>query len=259
MAPQWNSRWNYCELKHHRSHVGEFISVNNWDAIAFPTSLLPPKFILLVKHPRLSWIINSDVCHCGIFETNFKHVVMLNSDCRCYNWEYTLNYFSCCFIMTVQEASIYLNKRSGFLHLSIGHKYLAGISVGLEGCRASSFRGPSGLLCWFCSLGVCNGLLIGNVCSHAEIYCCGLLSTRKSDCTGLPPSMLNNSATPQSRGQYRIRMKGNMSLICWYNKGHFRFLTNAYSPVQQGKQYSYFSSWKCTCFMSQARVSHWDW
>ena len=25
-----------------------------------------------------------------------------------------------------------------------------------------------------------------------------------------------------------------MSLICWYNKGHFRFLTNAYSPVQQG-------------------------
>lgn len=94
------------------------------------------------------------------------------------------------------------------------------------------------------------------VCSHAEIYCCGLLSTRKSDCTGLPPSMLNNSATPQSRGQYRIRMKGNMSLICWYNKGHFRFLTNAYSPVQQGKQYSYFSSQKCTCFMSQARVSH---
>ncbi|KAJ7411739.1 PiggyBac transposable element-derived protein 5 [Willisornis vidua] len=67
-----------------------------------------------------------------------------------------------------------------------------------------------------------------------EIYCCGLLSTRKSDCTGLPPSMLNNSETPQFRGQYRIRMKGNMSLICWYNKGHFRFLTNAYSPVQQG-------------------------
>ncbi|XP_053919168.1 piggyBac transposable element-derived protein 5 isoform X2 [Cuculus canorus] len=66
------------------------------------------------------------------------------------------------------------------------------------------------------------------------IYCCGLLSTRKSDCTGLPPSMLNNPETPQSRGQYRIRMKGNMSLICWYNKGHFRFLTNAYSPVQQG-------------------------
>lgn len=86
-------------------------------------------------------------------------------------------------------------------------------------------------------------------CSHAEIYCCGLLSTRKSDCTGLPPSMLNNPETPQSRGQYRIRMKGNMSLICWYNKGHFRFLTNAYSPVQQGKQHSYCSSRKCTCFM----------
>ncbi|XP_075268194.1 piggyBac transposable element-derived protein 5 [Opisthocomus hoazin] len=67
-----------------------------------------------------------------------------------------------------------------------------------------------------------------------EIYCCGLLSARKSDCTGLPPSMLVNPETPQSRGQYRIRMKGNMSLICWYNKGHFRFLTNAYSPVQQG-------------------------
>ncbi|XP_061480458.1 piggyBac transposable element-derived protein 5 [Rhineura floridana] len=67
-----------------------------------------------------------------------------------------------------------------------------------------------------------------------EIYCCGLLSARKSDCTGLPPSMLNNPDAPQSRGQYRIKMKGNMSLICWYNKGYFRFLTNAYSPVQQG-------------------------
>ncbi|XP_075388089.1 piggyBac transposable element-derived protein 5 [Tenrec ecaudatus] len=67
-----------------------------------------------------------------------------------------------------------------------------------------------------------------------EIYCCGLLSSRKSDCTGLPMSMLANPATPQTRGQYRIKMKGNMSLICWYNKGHFRFLTNAYSPVQQG-------------------------
>nr|XP_028579832.1 piggyBac transposable element-derived protein 5 [Podarcis muralis] len=67
-----------------------------------------------------------------------------------------------------------------------------------------------------------------------EIYCCGLLSARKSDCTGLPPSMLNNPDAPQSRGQYRIKMKGNMSLICWYNKGYFRFLTNAYSPIQQG-------------------------
>uniref|UniRef100_A0A8D0L278 PiggyBac transposable element derived 5 n=1 Tax=Sphenodon punctatus TaxID=8508 RepID=A0A8D0L278_SPHPU len=67
-----------------------------------------------------------------------------------------------------------------------------------------------------------------------EIYCCGLLSARKSDCTGLPPSMLNNPDAPQTRGQYRIKMKGNMSLICWYNKGHFRFLTNAYSSAQQG-------------------------
>ncbi|XP_043932019.1 piggyBac transposable element-derived protein 5 [Protopterus annectens] len=66
------------------------------------------------------------------------------------------------------------------------------------------------------------------------IYFCGLLSTRKSDCTGLPPSMLNNSDCPPSRGQYRIKMKGSMSLICWYNKGHFRFLTNAYSPTQTG-------------------------
>lgn len=68
----------------------------------------------------------------------------------------------------------------------------------------------------------------------AEIYCCGLLSSRKSDCTGLPLSMLTNPATPPARGQHRIKMKGNMSLICWYNKGHFRFLTNAYSPLQQG-------------------------
>lgn len=69
-----------------------------------------------------------------------------------------------------------------------------------------------------------------------EIYCCGLLSSRKSDCTGLPPSMLTNPATPPARGQHQIKMKGNMSLICWYNKGHFRFLTNAYSPVQQGER-----------------------
>ena len=47
--------------------------------------------------------------------------------------------------------------------------------------------------------------------------------------------MWTNPATPLSRGQYQIRTKGNMSLICWYNKGHFRFLTNAYSPVQQGE------------------------
>lgn len=46
--------------------------------------------------------------------------------------------------------------------------------------------------------------------------------------------MLASPATPPARGQHRIRTKGNMSLICWYNKGHFRFLTNAYSPVQQG-------------------------
>ncbi|KAM9316705.1 piggyBac transposable element-derived protein 5 [Gastrophryne carolinensis] len=66
------------------------------------------------------------------------------------------------------------------------------------------------------------------------IYCCGLLSSRKSDCTGLPQSMMNNPKVPKSRGHYEIRMKGNTSLICWYNKGHFRFLTNAYSPIQKG-------------------------
>ncbi|XP_069091112.1 piggyBac transposable element-derived protein 5 [Pleurodeles waltl] len=66
------------------------------------------------------------------------------------------------------------------------------------------------------------------------IYCCGLLSSRKSDCTGLPLSMLNNPDVPQSRGQYAIKMKGDMSLICWYNKGHFRFLTNAFSPTKKG-------------------------
>ncbi|XP_075718759.1 piggyBac transposable element-derived protein 5 [Rhinoderma darwinii] len=67
-----------------------------------------------------------------------------------------------------------------------------------------------------------------------DIYCCGLLSSRKSDCTGLPLSMMSNTEVPQSRGQYRIRMKGMMSIICWYNKGYFRFLSNAYSPIQQG-------------------------
>ncbi|XP_041108744.1 piggyBac transposable element-derived protein 5 isoform X2 [Polyodon spathula] len=67
-----------------------------------------------------------------------------------------------------------------------------------------------------------------------DIYCCGLLSSRKSDCTGLPQSMLTNPDAPQRRGQYTTKMKGNMSLICWHNKGHFRFLTNAYSPSKQG-------------------------
>ncbi|XP_076831424.1 piggyBac transposable element-derived protein 5 [Brachyhypopomus gauderio] len=67
-----------------------------------------------------------------------------------------------------------------------------------------------------------------------NIYCCGLLSTRKSDCTGLPQSMLRNPEGPQQRGQSRIQMKGSTSLISWYNKGNFRFLTNAYSPTKQG-------------------------
>ncbi|XP_028845958.1 piggyBac transposable element-derived protein 5 [Denticeps clupeoides] len=66
------------------------------------------------------------------------------------------------------------------------------------------------------------------------IYSCGLLSTRKSDCTGLPQSMLVNSDTPQPRGQSHVMMRGNMSLISWYNKGNFRFLTNAYTPTKQG-------------------------
>uniref|UniRef100_A0A8C1T844 PiggyBac transposable element derived 5 n=1 Tax=Cyprinus carpio TaxID=7962 RepID=A0A8C1T844_CYPCA len=66
------------------------------------------------------------------------------------------------------------------------------------------------------------------------IYCCGLLSTRKSDCTGLPQSMLINTEAPQQRGQSNIRMRGNMSIINWYNKGNFRFLTNAYSPTKEG-------------------------
>lgn len=68
-----------------------------------------------------------------------------------------------------------------------------------------------------------------------DIYCCGLLSTRKSDCTGLPQSMLVCGSTPAQRGQSRVMMKGSMSLISWYNKGHFRFLTNSYSPTKQGK------------------------
>ncbi|XP_073407944.1 piggyBac transposable element-derived protein 5 isoform X2 [Dendrobates tinctorius] len=67
-----------------------------------------------------------------------------------------------------------------------------------------------------------------------DIYCCGLLSAHKSDCTGLPLSMMSNTEVPLSRGQDRIKMKGKMSFICWYNRGHFRFLSNAYSPIQQG-------------------------
>ncbi|XP_037128266.1 piggyBac transposable element-derived protein 5 [Syngnathus acus] len=70
--------------------------------------------------------------------------------------------------------------------------------------------------------------------SKQDIYCCGLLSTRKSDCTGLPQSMLVCGSTPAQRGHWRVMMQGSMSLISWYNKGHFRFLTNAYSPTKQG-------------------------
>ncbi|KAM6956110.1 piggyBac transposable element-derived protein 5 [Aplochiton taeniatus] len=70
--------------------------------------------------------------------------------------------------------------------------------------------------------------------SKQDIYCCGLLSTRKSDCTGLPQCMLVCGATPAQRGQSSVMMRGSMSLISWYNKGHFRFLTNAYAPNQQG-------------------------
>lgn len=78
-------------------------------------------------------------------------------------------------------------------------------------------------------------------CQHvsilsSDIYCCGLLSTRKSDCTGLPQSMLVCGSTPAQRGQSRVMMKGNMSLISWYNKGHFRFLTNSYPPTKQGNR-----------------------
>lgn len=71
-----------------------------------------------------------------------------------------------------------------------------------------------------------------------DIYCCGLLSTRKSDCTGLPQSMLVCGSTPAQRGQWRVMMKGSLSLISWYNKGHFRFLTNSYSPTKQGESHS---------------------
>lgn len=46
--------------------------------------------------------------------------------------------------------------------------------------------------------------------------------------------MLVCGSTPAQRGQWRITMKGSVSLISWYNKGHFRFLTNAYSPSKQG-------------------------
>ncbi|CAG10091.1 unnamed protein product, partial [Tetraodon nigroviridis] len=70
--------------------------------------------------------------------------------------------------------------------------------------------------------------------SKQGIFCCGLLSTRKSDCTGLPQSMLVCGSAPAQRGQWRIMMKGSLSLISWYNKGHFRFLTNGYSPTKQG-------------------------
>lgn len=87
--------------------------------------------------------------------------------------------------------------------------------------------------CSFCYLSRSSYL---SLCPSPDIYCCGLLSTRKSDCTGLPQSMLVCGSTPAQRGQSRIMMKGSMSLISWYNKGHFRFLANAYSPTKKGKK-----------------------
>lgn len=93
----------------------------------------------------------------------------------------------------------------------------------LAGSNAVIFTGPS-----------ITSLNLFQDFEKQDIYCCGLLSTKKSDCTGLPQSMLINSEGPQARGQSRTMMKGNMSLISWYNKGNFRFLTNAYSPTKQG-------------------------
>ncbi|KAJ8359947.1 hypothetical protein SKAU_G00164720 [Synaphobranchus kaupii] len=93
----------------------------------------------------------------------------------------------------------------------------------LSGRNAIIFTGPS-----------ITSLSLFQEFQKQDIYCCGLLSTRKSDCTGLPPSMLSNPETPQQRGQSHSKMMGNMSLISWYNKGNFRFLTNAFSPSKQG-------------------------
>ncbi|XP_046884683.1 piggyBac transposable element-derived protein 5 [Hypomesus transpacificus] len=93
----------------------------------------------------------------------------------------------------------------------------------LSGRNAIVFTGPS-----------ITSLNLFQEFQKQEIYCCGLLSTRKSDCTGLPQCMLVSTSTPQQRGQSCTMMRGNMSLISWYNKGHFRFLTNAYSPTKQG-------------------------
>ncbi|KAM9477629.1 piggyBac transposable element-derived protein 5 [Clarias gariepinus] len=93
----------------------------------------------------------------------------------------------------------------------------------LSGRNAIIFTGPS-----------ITSLSLFQEFENQDIYCCGLLSTRKSDCTGLPGSMLRNPEGPQQRGQSHIKMNGNMSLISWYNKGNFRFLSNAYSPIKQG-------------------------
>ncbi|XP_060728889.1 piggyBac transposable element-derived protein 5 [Tachysurus vachellii] len=93
----------------------------------------------------------------------------------------------------------------------------------LSGRNAIIFTGPS-----------ITSLSLYQEFENQDIYCCGLLSTRKSDCTGLPASMLRNPEGPQQRGQSHIKMKGNMSLISWYNKGNFRFLSNAYSPIKRG-------------------------
>ncbi|XP_078727897.1 piggyBac transposable element-derived protein 5 isoform X2 [Lampetra fluviatilis] len=66
------------------------------------------------------------------------------------------------------------------------------------------------------------------------IHCCGLLSPRKSDCTGLPRMALTGPKHPLARGQHSALIKGGTSLLCWSNKSLFRFLTNAYSPLKQG-------------------------
>ncbi|KAK3554030.1 hypothetical protein QTP70_019148, partial [Hemibagrus guttatus] len=98
----------------------------------------------------------------------------------------------------------------------------------LSGRNAIIFTGPS-----------ITSLSLFQEFENQDIYCCGLLSTRKSDCTGLPASMLRNPEGLQQRGQSHIKMKGNMSVISWYNKGNFRFLSNAYSPIKQDLEKAY--------------------
>lgn len=159
---QWNSRLNQSLSAVYimKGIIGAMYetSVNSEDVTAFFPSLLPPQFILSVKHERLSWIINFDLFHnthhCLYFSVQFKTCCEeYYMDYRCHYWEDTLHSSPCHCTVSVQEMSVHFILKAGFLHLSqfpepfgmdtnvryCRQKQLGDVFVGLQCCRTSYF------------------------------------------------------------------------------------------------------------------------